>query len=109
MAKQRGNKEGGVVHEAEYLIAHEDRQQDKQFVDLMNNARKETPEPKPDQTLTQILLAISAIEEAVHFLEETAKRNPKYRGKLVTIVNRMRPIVSAGRMTDALKKALQRG
>ena len=64
---------------------------------------------KQEETLQQILIAISAIEESVSFLEETAKKNSKYRGKLVALVTRMRPIVRSGGMTESLKKALQRG
>ncbi len=112
-------KESGVVDESKWIaIPYDESGEDteKQIQALKSGLSDEllksgyfVVSAKPEQTLTQILLAISAIEESVHFLEETAKRNPKYRGKLVALVNKMRPIVRGGGMTESLTKALQRG
>lgn len=70
---------------------------------------KKKEEVMHDDPLATIMLCLGSIVDAAEKLEDVAKHNPKYRGKLVSLINRVRPLTRTGGMIESLSKALTRG
>jgi len=59
-------------------------------------------------TVTQVLIAIEAIEQSTAVLQKAATDYPKLSGALSPIVNKLRPLVKPQGMTQIITKRLNR-